>query len=185
MLLREEAATLPSLRFFQPNYLSLATPHLLFLSAGSSAYEVTKAHIQALFLSGRYRTEKLCRYWSNNRDGFCLLPQCTGLKLIEDEEHILLHCRSLASTRQRLWKFTGCFASSSPVVAELLLTFTNPYHPLFSQFLVDCSVIPQVITLVQQYGKEVLYPLFKVTRTWCYALHRDRLKYLGRWRNFK
>ena len=61
------------------------------------------------------------------------------------------------------------------------MTFTQPSHPLFSQFLIDCSVIPEVISLTQLLGTDALYNLFKVTRTWCYSLHRDRLKILGRW----
>ena len=182
--LREETCNLPSLRFFRPHFLSIRSPHPLFSSAGSSAYEVTKAIIQALFLSSRYRTEKLCRYWSTNTNGYCLLPQCLALKLIEDEEHILLSCQSLAATRARLSEFTISYAKAHPIVAELLVTFTNPYNPLYSQFLVDCLVIPQVILHAQKHRNITLQHLFKVTRTWCYALHRDRLKLLGRWKKF-
>ena len=88
--LRSEASPLTSLRYFHPQYMSLATPHPIFLSAGSSPYEVIKAGVQATFLSGRYRTERLCRFWSNNPQGFCLLPSCAGREIYEDEEHILL-----------------------------------------------------------------------------------------------
>ena len=183
--LREEACNLPSLKFFRPNFLSISSPHPLFTSAGSSAYEVSKAIIQALFLSGRYRTEKLCRYWSSNTSGYCLLPQCLTLKIVEDEEHILLSCQSLAATRVKLSEFTIAYAKANPVVGDILVTFTNPYNPLYTQFLVDCSVIPQVISHAQAHCNITLQHLFKVTRTWCYALHRDRLKLLGRWRNFK
>ena len=182
--LRREASVLPSLRFFKPNYMSLAAPHPLFLTAGSSPYEVMKASIQALFLSGRYRTEKLCRYWSANVSGHCLLAQCAALKQVEDEEHILLFCQSLATTRSRLSEFTMSYAKANPIVCEILLTLTNPNSPLYLQFLIDCSVIPEVISLTQKHGKVILQHLFKVTRTWCYSLHRDRLKLLGRWRKF-
>ena len=182
--LRCEASILPSLRFFKPNYMSIVTPHPLLLTAGSSPYEVTKANIQAMFLSGRYRTEKLCRYWSSNSSGHCLLPHCVALKQIEDEDHILLLCQSLANTRLRLSEFTMAYAKAHPVVCEILLTFTNPNCPQYLQFLIDCSVIPQVIALSQKHGQIILQHLFKVTRTWCYSLHRDRLKLLGRWRSF-
>ena len=182
--LRDEASPLPSLRFFKPSFMSLKTPHPIFLSAGSSPYEVIKAGVQALFLSGRYRTELLCKYWSQNQHGYCLGPSCTGKELVENEEHILLYCKSLEGTRQTLVKFTLSFARQFPALGELLLTFTNPNSHMFFQFLVDCSVIPEVITLTQKHGKEALYTLFKVTRTWCYSLHRDRLKMLGRWPKF-
>ena len=182
--LRHEASLLPSLRFFKPHFMSITSPHPLFLSAGSSAYEVTKAGVQALFLSGRYRTEKLCRFWSANPNGYCLLPDCNGLCIVEDEEHILLYCQSLSATRKKLTEFTINYAKSNPIISETILTLSNPNHPQYFQYLIDCSVLPSVISLTQFYGRDILHQLFKVTRTWCYSLHRDRLRLLGRWRKF-
>ena len=49
------------------------------------------------------------------------------------------------------------------------------------QFLLDCSVIPVVIDIVQVYGEEVLELLFKLTRTWCHSINITRLKKLGRY----
>ena len=96
--LRGEATMLPSLQFFNPNYLSLTSPHPLWVSA-KSPYEVRKAVIVALMLSGRYRTDYLTRHWSkSNPSGHCLLPGCVG-----DQhgtlEHILLHCPALSEAR--------------------------------------------------------------------------------------
>ena len=82
--LRGEARVLPSLRFFHPEFMSLASPHPLWTSTGSSPYEVAKAIQQARFLSGRYRTESLCKHWSNN--AVLTHPQdvnCTTSGLIE------------------------------------------------------------------------------------------------------
>ena len=62
--MRNEAALLPSLAHFKPEYMSLSSPHPLWLSAGTSPYEVIKATVQATMLYGRFRTEKLCRHWS-------------------------------------------------------------------------------------------------------------------------
>ena len=179
--LREEASPLTSLRYFKPAFMSLSSTHPLFLSAGSSPYEVVKAGIQAQLLSGRYRTESLCKHWSKNPNGNCLGPSCAGKDIIEDEEHVLLYCQSLAATRMNLVNFTIGYTSSFPLLTDILLTFTNPNHPKFFQFLLDCSVIPQVISLTQEHGTDILCHLFKVTRTWCYSLHHDRLKMLGRW----
>ena len=181
MKLRDEASPLTSLRLFHPQFMALATPHHIFLSASSSPYEVVKAGVQAIFLSGRYRTERLCRFWSKKPHGFCLLPSCADQEIHEDEEHILLSCGSLSSTRQTLSKFTLNYAKAFPHLSDILLTFTNPAHPDFFQFLLDCSALPQVISFEQLHGKESLHKLFKVTRTWCYSIHRDRLKMLGRW----
>jgi hypothetical protein len=93
--LRSEAepSDLPSLRYFHPEFYSLSKPHPLWSTAGSSPYQVAKATIQAKMLSGRYRTERLMRFWSKNKEGLCLLPSCSELHLQEDLEHILVHCR--------------------------------------------------------------------------------------------
>ena len=45
---------LPSLAYFQPEYMSLASPHRLWTSSGHNTYEVGKARIQLLFLSSQY-----------------------------------------------------------------------------------------------------------------------------------
>ena len=184
-LLRAEADHLESLEYFNPNYMSLSKPHPIFLSAYSSSYEIVKATVQAVFLSGRYRTERLSRFWLKNPDGFCLSSSCDGLQIQEDLPHILLNCRSLAPTRAKLAAFTLHYARLNPEVSDIVLTFTNPHHPQFIQFLLDCSSMPQVIFFAQKYGNTALYKLFKVTRAWCYSLHRDRLKSLGRWTSFR
>ena len=49
-----------------------------------------------------------------------------------------------------------------------------------SQFLLDPSTNPQVISLVQQHGQgPVLGPLFKVSRAWIWSAHRSRMRLLG------
>ena len=164
--------------------MSLKTPHPLFLAAGSSPYEVAKAGVQAFMLSGRYRTERLCRFWSNNPSGYCLAPACAGLAIYENIEHILTSCSSLSLVRQRLVNFTIEYSKSVPVLSQIILELTNPNNPLFVQFLLDCSSIPIVISAVQLLGQEVLHHLFKISRTWCYSLHRARMRLLGRWRQF-
>ena len=127
--LRMEAFPLTSLKYFKPSYMSLTTSHPLVRTAGSSPYEVTKAQVQALFLSGRYRTEKLCRFWSNNQNGYCLGPLCRDLGVVEDEDHILLHCRSLAATRQKLYEFTISYTKSHPIISDTILRFTTHNSP--------------------------------------------------------
>ena len=82
--LRADAASLVSLSFFHPLFMSLSKPHPLWTTASSNPYEVNKAVVQARMLSGRYRTESLSRFWSNNPNGYCLLPHCSGKSVKED-----------------------------------------------------------------------------------------------------
>ena len=149
--------------------MSLSKSHPLLVTAGDYPYEVCKASIQLLFLSGRYRTEKLCRHWSKNPSGFCLSPSCEGKGAVEDIHHIFLQCDSLSHVRQRLVKFTLTYAQHVPLLSDILLSLTNPDSVPILQFKMDCSLIPQVIALVWVYCQEVLHQLFKVSCTWCYS----------------
>jgi hypothetical protein len=89
---------------------------------------------------------------------------------------IVHHCPPLAKDN-----ITINYARAVPAISETILDLTKPTQPLLFQFLLDCSVIPRVISLVQEHGDDVLHHLFKISRTWCYSLHRDRLKISGRW----
>ena len=162
--------------------MSLSAPHPLWRTAGSSPTKVVMATVQARFLSGRYRTEALCRHWSQNTGGLCKLsPDCT---VKEDTDHILRVCTALDQTRKNLMNFTESYCSSHPVIASLVQKYCTQRCRLHVQFLIDCSVLPDVIAAVQTYGETILSHLFNITRIWVYSLHRDRLKKLGRWRNF-
>ena len=180
--LRQEASLLPSLMYFKPAFMSLTSPHPLWLTAGSSPSKVTMATVQSLMVSGRYRTESLCSNWSKNKTGVCLLsPECSNTK--EDIPHILKSCQALAKTRGKLISFTHEYSDKLPAdIKQLSLQLCNQDSPTFVQFLLDCSVLPSVITATQLHGNVVLDYLFSISRTWVYCLHRERLKILGLWK---
>ena len=181
--LRAEAASLDSLKFFHPSFMSLSSPHPLWTTAGSSPTKVSMATVQALMISGRYRTEGLCSHWSSNNQGSCRLSDlCNSF---EDISHILQFCTALDSTRIKLVNFTSSFIIDNPEVQQIVNEFCTPTSPHFCQFLLDCSILPTVIASVQQNGSRILHQLFTLTRIWCFSLHRDRLKLLGRWPHLK
>ena len=168
------------LTYFKPNFMSLSSPHPACTTAGSSTSRVSMASIQVRMLSGRYRSESLCRHWSSNKGGFCLIsPACA--EVMEDVPHILAFCPGLAPTRGKLVRFTSDYCSHFPPISDIVSTLCIPTNPNFIQFLLDCSVLPQVILATQVYGSDILTHLFHVTRTWVYTLHKSRLKLLGRW----
>ena len=179
--LRYEAQLLPSLAFFKPQFMSLSKSHPLWTTAGASPTKVVMATVQARFLSGRYRTQSLCRHWSGTSGTCELSPDCDTP---EDIPHILQHCKSLNQTREKLMVFTRSYCASHPVITGLVTCYCDVGCRLFTQFLLDCSVLPRVIAAVQVHGQVILTHLFNISRMWVYALHRDRLKILGRWRNF-
>ena len=179
--LSSSCAEYSSLRYLQPEFISLLRPHPIWSSLDGNPYQTKAAHIQALLLTGRYRTERLCRFWSSNKDGLCILEKCFNLKISESIEHFLLHCDSLSDERRRLVLYSISFAAENPIVKNIidkyLLFEVNEEKKV--QFLLDCSSLPDVINAAQQYGPELYQLCFKLTRTWCRSLHRARVKKLG------
>ena len=158
--------------------MNLKTPHLIWRTAGSNPYEVSKAIQQARFLSGRYRSADLEKHWTNNKNGIC--QNC--FDSVETVEHILISCSAYQETKQKLYSLW--LSTKLPVVYELILTALSSEKNYLLQFLLDCSVLPTVIRAAQDHGYEVYKELFYLTRTWCFSIHRQRMKSLGRW-NFQ
>ena len=180
--LSAKVASLSSLTYLQPQYLSLCSPHPMWTSLDDNPYQARAACIQALFLSGRYRTERMCRFWSKNKDGVCLLPSCKNIFVSETIEHVLLHCSGLNEKRRRLRSFTDMFAADKPVIQQIISTYMNTDDEyLRVQFLLDCSVLPLVISSYQTHGPIIYQQLYRISRTWCRSLHVARLKLLGRY----
>ena len=174
--LRGEASMLTSLLNFDPNYMSLTKPHPIWSTPKSNPHEISKAIQQARFLSGRYRTEMLTKHWNPASTGCCKAPGC---KIQESVEHILLDCQQYTPERHKLvsmWLSTEV----SEVYHLVLHAFTSKKSYLL-QFILDCSILPEVIQSKQKHGDIILNELFRLTRTWCFNVHRARMKMLGRW----
>ena len=77
--------------------------------------------------------------------------------------------------------FTRNYISDKPVLQPIVMAYlyATDDEKQVMQFILDCSVMPLVITAYQNFGPIIHEQLFRVTRTWCRALHRDRLKALG------
>ena len=125
-------------------------------------------------LSGRYRTAMVTRHWSPSRNGTCPVPSCHEFETIE---HLLICCPYYEHTRERIRKLW--LSTPNPFIHQIVVqALTGPVSDLL-QFLLDASVTPSVITLSQVMGMDILRCIFHLTRTWCYALHRERLKMQG------
>ena len=167
---------LSSLRFFKPDFMSLLRPHPILATAGHS-YDTNKMVVQLRMLSGRYRVGSLLRHFSPSISGICEL---CGLEL-EDIEHLLIpRCPALQERRRLLLDYFTSVLAQSEICTAIFRSMEERGNSHWVQFVLDCSVIPEVITAAQK--DDTVYPLlFKATRTWCYSLHRTRLKLLGRW----
>ena len=182
--LRLAASRLDSLIFFKPAFYSLTRPHPIWSTAGNNPYEVEKATVQAKLLSGRYRTCWLSRHWSSDPSGSCSLPHChLNGPTPGTLQHLLLYCEDLVPARVRvatLWSKTLLEKPSLlPIVEKYFSSCENEY--LVIQFLLDCSTLPEVVKAHQAEGSWVLDTLFYMTRTFCFSMHKARLRLLGKW----
>ena len=179
---RMEASHLSSLEYFRPQFYSLAKPHPVWCSAGSNPYEVEKAACQARMLSGRYRTCYLARHWSGNSSGSCSLPACSQNPTPGTLSHILTECEDLLPARLRVFSLWADHMQDNQVLIPVIVKYTTTSDPTqLVQFLLDCTVLHDVISLQQKFGNWVHDSLLYLTRTFCFSMHKARLKLLGKW----
>ena len=175
--LRYDASHLESLKYFKPQFMSLSSPHPLWLTCGSNSYEICKAVVQAKMLSGRYRTDQLVRHFSD-KDGSCTL--CSNASASGNIEHLLVHCPALTHTRSHLLNNLEVNANISDTT-KLLIKSHFGNEETIVQLILDPSVLPQIIMAKQTKGPNIIDEIFKFSRSWCYSIHKTRLKLQGRW----
>ena len=141
------------------------------------------ATVQAQMLSGRYRTQHLLSLWSPLTSEYCQLSSSCAT-IPEDLTHILQFCEALQTTRQKMLQFSLTYCNNIPQIKPIVSKYCNPSHPQFCQFLLDCGNLSDVIILKQNYGAQIMDQLFHITRTFCYNLHKERMKLRGRWNPF-
>ena len=180
--LRDKASSLDSLCFFKANFYSLNKPHPIWRTAGGNPFEVQKACVQAKMISGRYRTCLLSRHWSGDSSGNCSLPTCRLSPTPGSLSHILIDCPDLSPSRMRVFSLWAKYLQDKPTLLPLVRKYLSESDPtLYIQFLLDCSVLPDVIRETQLHGQSVLDSLFYLTRTLCFSIHKARFKLLGKW----
>ena len=178
-ILTMEAQQLPSLCFFNPRVHSLTRPHPIWLAAGSSGYGVNKATILARMISGRYRTEKLCRFWTENKNGYCLATSCD--QVVGDLQHLLLHCPALDIARNNMLEMWLQKAAQYPLLHTLVSQVIQGTDKLKMTFILDPTAIPAIDHLITSYGIQVLDLVCHMAMTYVYVLHRKKLIITGRW----
>ena len=183
---RGKASSLTSAPFFNPAFMSLTRPHPIWTACGSNPFECHKAVITSRMLSGRYLTDRLQRHWTLNKSGKCLLPNCFPAS-DGSLEHLLLHCSALSLTRSKLLSLCVNIAEeddklyniiNSALMSSCEGSAAGSEHRMM-QFLLDCTVMPEVVAMTQNSGNVLRDRLLYIGRTWCYSIHRERMNQLG------
>ena len=97
--------------------------------------------------------------------------------------HILIECPDLAEARGRAIALWAEYLADKPVLFPIVRyhTIESDDPSSFIQLLLDCSVMSDVVKATQTYGSWVLNSFFYLTRSYCYSIHKARLKLLGKW----
>ena len=96
--------------------------------------------------------------------------------------HILTECVDLAPARQRVFNMWADYIRDKPFLLPIIRKYTVLCTTTEQvQFILDCSVLPDVITLWQKQGSNVHDSLFYLTRTLCFSVYKARQKLLGKW----
>ena len=157
--------------------MSLSAPHPIWSTSKNNPHEVAKAVQQARLVSGRYRSESLVKYWNPSSTGKCKAPTCSNIQ--ETVEHILLDCSQYTEERHKL--VSMWLRTKYQEVHYLVLNAFSASKSHLMQFILDCSTLPEVISAKQKHGDYILDETFRLTRTWCFIIHKARMKMLGRW----
>ena len=121
----------------------LNKPNPLWTSS-YNPFETNKSGAVSKLLSGRYPTDWLCRKWTKtNPDGFCVL--CPGLDLPGDVEHLLVRCQALEGKRDDIYNHWKSQTKDKAHLQSLLNTMLTKSPNDFIQFLLDPSVVPEVV----------------------------------------
>ena len=177
--LRADAAQLSSLVYFKPECMTLSKPHLIWTTCGNNSFELNKACIQVKYLSGRFRTDRLLSHFSKENSPFCQLHPHNPVE--GDLLHHLVLCPSLSARRALLFDYWDRISSSSLPCQLILQQMKTTSPERFLQFVLDCGVLPEVISAAQEHGQQIYNILYKAGRTYCYSIYRTRLKMLDKW----
>ena len=166
----DEVHNLPSLSHFQPKRHSLIKPHMMWRAAGSSVFEVNKTVTLARMISGRYRTDKLARFWSGNKSGYCIASTCTNV--VGDLEHLLLKCPAHSTARQEMFLMWRKKSEPIPELQSFIdIVISEARYTEVMQFILDPVSIPFILCVMQAHGDEANQLIFHMTRTFAHKMH--------------
>ena len=151
----------------------------MWSSSAGNSFECSKSTVLARMVSGRYRTEMMCRFWSTNRMGYCLADTCQQVS--GDLVHLLAICPALELIRNRLHSLWCLKTINCPPLHSFILKILGSDSLTQVKFLLSSVSFPEIIHLTQTFGQQILDTVMYLTRTWVFAVHRHKQKLLGRW----
>ena len=98
-------------------------------------------------------------------------------------EHFVLFCDALTPVRASILNYREFYSSKDDQLRNLFLKKLRASTQTLMQFLIELAFDNDVIQGVQN-NLIKLEVVYRLTRTWCYAVHRKKLQLTGRFRKF-
>ena len=137
--------------------------------------------MQTRFLSGRAKVESLTKHWDkSHKDGFCLL--CREIEPTEGiVEHLLLPggCPGLIEARQSMISLMQSYLVSHPYLLPSFQSLFSNNDLTTVQFLLDRSILPDIIKLNQESENLILKDIFYLTRSYVFEIFVTRRRLLS------
>ena len=169
-LLRTEVAPLKSLKYFKPDLYSLTKAHYMWTTAASNPHECSKSSILSKMVSGRYRTDMLCRHWSDNRAGYCRAPTCHSVP--GTLEHLLVSCPALSQVRERLYCMMLEKSVMFPPLHSTIREVLECSEEHIVQLILEPLSFPVVNHFAKLHGARFIAQLSYLTRTFAFYIDR-------------
>ena len=157
-LLKESAASYPSLNILDTSRLSLTSPHPMWIAAGSNPVSVRKATVVTWLLLNVYKTGERLHKMKKVGSPACVM--C--LAPLEDRLHFGLKCSQLSQIRNEyLNKFIECCPNISKYLGYTGAEWT--YFPVFLKILIPKKIF-WIMSMMYQNIRALGY---KVVHAFC------------------
>ena len=111
----------------------------------------------------------------------CLSDTCQGQNVPGTLQQLLIVCPALEQARQRLHHLLCLETLTCPPFHRLILQILSSSPEIQTRFILDSTAFPEIIVLVQTYGRDIQDSVLCLTKRLAFSLHKQKLKLLGRW----
>ena len=170
-VLSNEIKKLKSLKYFKPELYSLTKPHYMWTTTASNVFESSKSTVLARMASGRFRTDMMTRYWSQNKSGYCRLPTCRQVQ--GTLEHLLVLCPALYNTRETMYQMWLERSVMFPNLHATIRAVLSSHSEDITQFILEPLAFPSIQEDARTHGDHYIQLLSYMIRTFAFYMNRN------------
>ena len=162
--------TKPSLHFLRPEFLPIGSdPHPLWMSCDGSNHSIRAATIHGRVISGRYRDDYIISKFNPELSGKCCL---CGYYPGDFSHWLSFMCQPLANSLYAVLTQSLEELSPWPALQDIVQRAFYRDSKGWTSYVVDPSTDVMVIPVQQRHGPKYIWPLFKLSRSLIWCVHR-------------